>query len=381
MVPVSAARPVLIVAVTGRAIAVSAARGGFPVVVLDYFADRDTAAVARNARAVVAAGAWRFDRRALLRLAAELTPPRASAGLVYGAGFEGAPELLARLAAGRVLLGNPPEVVAHVRDPARIFPLFDRLEIPHPEVRSTPPEDPAGWLVKRAGGAGGAHIRPATSRWISRDCYFQRRTPGVPHSVLFLADGRRACIVGVNRQWTADARPDRPFLYGGAVGGVPLPPPLAAALPAHLDRLIAATGLVGLNGLDFLVEGERWSALEVNPRPTATLDLYDEDAPGGLFALHLEACRGVLPAASPRGVLHRAHAIVHASMPFEVSTEFSFPAGCRDLPVPGSRFAVGDPLCSLHAEGTSIAGALMQLAERRRALEAVLGTHAVPSLA
>jgi predicted ATP-grasp superfamily ATP-dependent carboligase len=377
----STSRPVLIVAVTGRAIAASAARGGFPVVVLDYFADRDTVAVAHEARAVVAAGAWRFDRRALLRLAAELVRPGASAGLVYGAGFEGAPELLARLAADRVLLGNPPEVVARVRDPAQIFPLFDRLGISHPEVRSTPPEDPAGWLVKRAGGAGGAHIRPATRRWIPRDGYFQRHTAGVPHSVLFLADGRRGCIVGVNRQWTADARPDRPFLYGGAVGGVLLPPSLAAALPAQLDQLIAATGLVGLNGLDFLVEDERWSALEVNPRPTATLDLYDEDVPAGLFALHVEACHGLLPAALPHGDRHRAHAVVHASIPFEVSAEFSFPVGCRDIPVPGSRFSVGDPLCSIHAEGASIAGALTQLAERRRSLETALRSHTVPSLA
>jgi predicted ATP-grasp superfamily ATP-dependent carboligase len=68
-------------------------------------------------------------------------------------------------------------------------------------------------------------------------------------------------------------------------------------------------------------------------------------------------------------------------MPFEVSAEFSFPAGCRDLPVPGSRFAVGDPLCSIHAEGASIADALTQLAERRRLLEAALRAHAVPLLA
>ena len=38
--------PMLVAGVTGRALAASAVRGGHPVVVLDYFADRDTCALA-----------------------------------------------------------------------------------------------------------------------------------------------------------------------------------------------------------------------------------------------------------------------------------------------------------------------------------------------
>ncbi len=61
--------PFLVVAVTGRALAASAARGGHRVAVLDCFADRDTRELAAGCRSVVSPRALRLDSRALLRAA------------------------------------------------------------------------------------------------------------------------------------------------------------------------------------------------------------------------------------------------------------------------------------------------------------------------
>jgi predicted ATP-grasp superfamily ATP-dependent carboligase len=361
----------LVVAVTGRALAASAARGGHRVVVLDLFADRDTRAVATACRPVVSARGLRFDRRVLLEAAATLAPAP-SAGLVYGSGFEGRTGLLARLARGRPLYGNPPEVVAAVRDPATVFPLLDRLGLPHPDVRLAPPPDPAGWLVKRPGSAGGAQVRHAGTHRAPPGAYFQRFEAGLTLSALFLADGRRACVLGINRQWTAPGRPDLPFLYGGAVGGVALPRAALREIKAGLDALVAATGLVGLNGLDFILRGDRWFALELNPRPTATVELYDPDYPRGLFDWHLRACRGELPAraATPRAV--RAHAILHAAGPTQADPGLAFPEWCRDVPLPGTRFAPGDPVCTVHAAAADADRALALLRRRYAAVEGAL---------
>jgi len=365
-------RPVyLVVAVTGRALAASAARGGHRVVVLDLFADRDTRAVATACLPVVSARGLRFDRRALLEAAAALAPAP-SAGLVYGSGFEGRIGLLARLARGRPLYGNPPEVVAAVRDPTTVFPLLDRLGLPHPDVRLAPPSDPAGWLVKRPGGAGGAHVCHAGTRRPPPGAYYQRFEAGQTFSALFLADGRRACVLGINRQWTAPARPGLPFLYGGAVGGIALPRPARREIEAGLDALVAMTGLVGLNGLDFVMRGDRWSVLELNPRPTATFELHDPDYPRGLFDWHLRACRGELPtrAATPRAV--RAHAVMHAAALTRPDPGFAFPEWCRDVPLPGTRFAPGDPVCTVHAAAADADRALALLRRRYAAVERAL---------
>lgn len=360
--------PFLIVAVTGRALAASAARGGHRAVVLDCFADRDTRGAVAACRAVVSTHGLRLDPRALLRAAQALAP---RSPLVYGSGFEGRTGLLGRLAAGRTLYGNRPEVVAAVRDPARFFPLLDRLGIMHPEIRRVRPAAAGGWLAKHPGGAGGARVRLAGSARIPAGAYYQRFESGATLSALFLADGERARVIGVNRQWTAPARAGLPFLYGGAVGGVRLPARVAREIRAGLDALVAATGLVGLNGLDFILQGTRWLVLELNPRPTATAELYDTDYPRGLFAWHLRACRGELPErpAVPRAV--RAHAVIHARVPW-VERGLAFPPWCRDLPVAGTRFAPGDPVCTVHASAPDARRALALLRRRRDALEGAL---------
>jgi len=363
--------PYLIVAVTGRALAASAARGGYRVAVLDCFADRDTRALASVSRSVASPSGPLFDARALLR-AADALGRQSSGGLVYGSGFEGRTGLLARLADGRPLHGNPPEVVAAVRDPAAFFPLLQGLGIGHPEVRLAPPVNTAGWLVKQPGGAGGAHVRYAGGSHSPGGAYFQRLEAGRTLSVLFLADGRRALPLGVNRQWTAPARPGIPFLYGGAVGGIRLPRRIVRQLRAGLDALVGASGLVGLNGLDFILRGDRWLVLELNPRPTATVELYDPDYPDGLFRWHLRACHGELPERAATSRATRAHAVLYASAPCGATAHLRFPGWCRDVPMPGARFEPGDPVCTVHASAADEAGAIALLRRRSDLMERAL---------
>lgn len=360
--------PFLVVAVTGRALAASAARAEHSVIVLDCFADRDTRRAASECRVVARAGTLRFEPRALLAAADQLAPGDRSAGLVYGAGFEGRSNLLARLSAGRLLLGNAPAVVAAVRDPQRFFSQLDRLGIHHPEVRFTRPTNPLGWLGKSPGGAGGAQVRLLAGGSRHRGSYYQRFEPGRTLSVLFLADGQRASIVGFNEQWTSPSRPGTPFLYGGAVGSIALSEDLKANIAARLDALVAATGVIGLNGLDFLLNGDTWSVLELNPRPTATIELYDPDYREGLFELHRRACLGSLPDAPVSHPVARAHAIVFAAAAWEVTADFSFPDWCRDIPSVGTRLAVGDPICTVYAEAAHPEGAVATVQSRSDAL-------------
>ncbi len=366
----------LIVAASGRALAASAARAGLPVVVLDCFADRDTRALARDSHTIQAPGTFRFDARVLLGAANRLAP---AAPLVYGSGFDGRTTLLARLAEGRRLLGNPPAVVAAVKSARRFFPLLDRLGIRHPEVRYAPPDYPGDWLVKRSGGAGGTHVRRAGTGRLSPGWYFQRFVPGDPCSALFLADGRRGFVIGFNRQWTASQAGGLSFTYAGAAGQLPLPPPLEADLRAKIDSLVSATGLVGLNGLDFLLTDGAWSALEVNPRPTATMELYDPDFPRGLLDLHIRAVQGELPEQPVPDGPARAHAIVLASEAWQVPSDFAFPEWCRDLPGDGVRFSTGDPVCTVHAVAATSDRAGAMARERKATLERSLQEAAMLS--
>jgi uncharacterized protein len=358
--------PLLLVSASGRALAQAAARAGTPVVVLDLFNDLDTRALAVASRGVAGRNG-KFDSRKLITAARELCPPENCAGLVYGSGFEGRTGLLERLSDGRTLFGNRPDTVAALKDPARFFALLDSLGIAHPEIRLEPPADVAGWLVKRAGGAGGSHVRQARSRHRARaHRYFQRFQPGRTLSATFVADGRRARVIGFNEQWTAGVRHCSPYCYGGAVSQPPLPPQTPRRIAALLDDLVQASGLVGLNGLDFILAGESPFVLEINPRPSASIDLYDSDTGSGMLALHLNACWGELPEI-PVVTVARAHAIVYAAVALRVPVGVEWPEWCTDLPEGGSVIPMGAPVCSVHAAAPTSADACdLALARRVR---------------
>jgi predicted ATP-grasp superfamily ATP-dependent carboligase len=370
----------LVVAHSARLLAQSAARARHPVCALDLFNDADTGRFALASEAVHARGgaAGGFDREDLLRRAARLCPPSRCLGLVYGAGFEDDTETLALLARGRELLGNRPELVAGLKDPAAFFGLLDRLAIPHPQTELSEPVDRRGWLYKRRGATGGAHVIDAAALSEAPGAgagYFQRREAGRSLSLLFLADGRGAEMIGISEQLTRRVGPHR-YAYAGAVGPIDVAAAVSRTLRDALQALVARTGLVGCNSLDFLLDGHRPAVLEINPRPSATMDLYDAEWPGGLFEAHLQACRGRLPSATRAGRPGRvrAHAIVYAGCGLRIAPGTAFPAWCSDIPRAGSGVPIDAPVCTVHADGADAPAALRQLTRRRRRAQRALAT-------
>ncbi|MEJ2432582.1 MAG: ATP-grasp domain-containing protein, partial [Pseudolabrys sp.] len=91
------------------------------------------------------------------------------------------------------------------------------------------------------------------------------------------ADGRRVMVLGFSAQWAAPL-PGRPFRYGGAVRPAPLANGVLRAMTAAIERLNAAVPLTGLASADFLVDGDAFHLLEVNPRPGASFDLFEHIA-------------------------------------------------------------------------------------------------------
>lgn len=349
----------LLAALSGRALALAAHRAGRSAFVLDLFGDSDMRSHAAGSRVVPGSLAHGFDEAALIAAAEEIAPAGRTPqyGIVYGSGLEDRPQLLAKLCRGRQLYGNTPETVSRTKDPRRFFGLLDRLGVPHPAVSFDPPADPAGWLVKRIGASGGSHVAPAGAGGAGgEDRYYQWRMPGRPIGVSFLADGSRARLIGFSEQWPWPGGHGRSFLFGGALQPASIDAAVAHAMPALLDSLVREIGLVGLNSLDMLVDGRDFSVIEINPRPGANLDIFDEGGERALFALHLRACDGQLPD-SFRPMSHAtAMAVVYAERPSRVPAELQWPDWVADRPAPGAAIETGVPICTvLAAAPTAVA--------------------------
>lgn len=379
------ARPVVIAALAGRALASAAHAASIPVVVLDVFGDMDMRACASDWGRVGNAQSG-IDRTVLLEAAARLCPPDRCSGLVYGAGFESCPDVLAELAENRDLLGNDPRVLERMGSPQCFFAMLEQLGIPYPAIRYRRPENTRGWLAKRAGASGGGHVRMAQQ--IANECgyYFQRKMQGRIMSVLFLANGREASIVGISEQWNAAVLKQRPYSYGGAVSDQEVSQRLRADVRYAINACVENAGLRGLNSMDLMVEGEGFQVLEINARPTATAELYESKRAENLFKLHIQACRGKLPPDRKPGRRKYAQLVVYAEQGLKVPRGFRWPHWCSDVPPAETRIGAGEPLCTLHASGTGPLELLGFLERRRRfvcrALNSELSKlHAVPCLA
>ena len=353
---------VLIAAPSGRALAQSARRGGYLPLVADYFADQDTAAAAHAVVHLEHGLVRGMEADSLIAAFARLSRSHQPIGVVCGGGFEDRPQLLSRLGQHWRLLGNDAPTVARVKDPGVFAALCRDCDIPHPDTILSPPVDATGWLAKRNGGAGGSHIVSASAHHPTDGFYFQRTVQGTPVSALFLADGRSARTLGFSAQWTSPTTQE-PFRYGGAVRPAALEPGIADALAAALQRLMQAIPLFGLNSADFLVDGNEFRLLEINPRPGATLDVF-EPAEGSLFALHVAACEGELSDTPLH--LHGAcaAAIVYADRDIIALPATQWPDWTADRSAPGTAFKAGEPLCTVKATAATAAAAKARVDER-----------------
>ncbi|NOS73856.1 MAG: ATP-grasp domain-containing protein, partial [Methyloglobulus sp.] len=265
--------------------------------------------------------------------------------VVYGCGFEQQPDSLKSMGDRLTLLGNQAGVFAKLHDKAAFFSLLNALAIPYPDVAfHNPGHDVTDLLIKPMHGQGGVGIRRCrTGEAAEPSTYWQKYQEGVPHSVLFLADGIRSQIIGFNRQWTTPLNDKDEFIFSGIINSTELSLEQKNQISDWVDKLVAELSLKGLNSLDFIQHGQTSYVLEINPRPPASMQLYDAD----LFARHIKACQGELLDYKPVQAGFTAYQIVYAQRDTLIPDGFEWPDGVMDMPNAGSIISTGQPICSM----------------------------------
>jgi uncharacterized protein len=354
----AACEPVLLVAVSARMLAELARADGVRVIAADRFGDLDLRAQTPGLSLHHDLGG-RGGMAALAAAAARLPAP----ALVYGAGLENRPDLVARLAAGRELLGTAPAALGRVRDPFALASALRTAGLAFPDTRppgaAPAPRHGRRWLRKPAQGGGGRGVRPWRGGTVPAGHIVQERIEGVACSAAAVAHGGRSVLLGVSEQLIG-----RPALGARAYAwcGNVVPPrlgagarvPLTAQAEAICARVAAAFDLRGVFGVDFVWDGERAWTVEVNPRPPASLEVLAAAGRTGIFAAHLAACAGTLPDRVPVPARAAGKAVVYARGDVSVGDTRPWPArGRRDVPHPGEAIAAGRPVCTLTATGVT----------------------------
>ncbi len=349
----------LVVAQSGRMLAVQLAAEGQQVLVIDCFADEDMQAVAKDFR-LVADLSLPSVKPAFEQLAGRY----GFSAVIYGSGLERYGETLAFLQRHARLLGNPVEVVRALQQTKDLFERLDRFAIAHPPVQFSPPSMAENWLFKPDRGEGGIGVRWAKETdFAGRTGYWQQFVDGRPMSALFLANGKQAQIVGVHQQLT-ECRDGQPFLFAGVVTVADFSAAHRRQIQRWLDRLVGDYGLVGLNSLDFVLADNEIRFLEINARPSASLQLY----PARLVSAHIAACLGKNQEVRYNSKICGGYKIVFARRAWQIPERFCWPEWVSDRPLAGTMIEAGQPLCSLSCVGVEPIQVFSELAVKERQL-------------
>lgn len=343
-------RAITIVGASARAAAFSAARAGFSVRAADVFADVDLRQVADAVQVE--------DYPAGLGLV--LAGPSSGPWMYTGA-VENYPELVASWQQQRPLWGNSAEVLTRVRSPQAVAAALRAAGLPAPDVSLSPDGLPRNdsWLCKSLRSAGGMRVaawngRRAASCW--QGCYFQQFIPGTACAAVYVAAAGSAALLGITRQligerWTGASE----FNYCGSWGPWPCTSEVSDAFRKIGNVLASTFGLIGLLGVDAVVNDDGVWAIEVNPRYTASIEVLERSCRFRAIDLHAAACLGGrLPQdSSTVDVVSSGKVVLYSSKALCIPTDSdaawlqpgrsTWPAWA-DIPAPGTAIAAGMPL-------------------------------------
>jgi predicted ATP-grasp superfamily ATP-dependent carboligase len=375
--------PVLVVGQNVRHIACSAARAGLEVFAADCYRDLDLEESVSKSSLLdcdpsipgdLTMSAEDLIRRVLDRESID--------ALVLGPGVE---EM--RVEGVRVL-NNPPEKISEVSDKLWLARWLER------EGFASVPTRPFGegmdctgctastefpLMVKPRKGAGGAENRLVTSKeglaGLKGDLIVQEMVAGTPASVSVIADGEEAVTISANEQligtsWLGGSG----FRYCGNISPLDLATddPTLAEMTEVAEEIAVGLGLLGSNGIDFIVTEAGPVILEVNPRFQGSLEAVEISTGMNLFRAHQLSFDGRLPRRPKlRGFGGRAIVFAKEDLKIEVDLR-SATKWVADVPRPGSFAKRGEPIISIKSFGKEREEALDLLRRRSSSIYGAL---------
>ncbi|OYP28285.1 ATP-grasp domain-containing protein [Rhodopirellula sp. MGV] len=136
---------------------------------------------------------------------------------------------------------------------------------------------PVGWLTKRRNSSGGIGVQIGIpGQPIPVGCFAQQRVTGQVFGASLVANFSHAHLAGVCRL-RKKRFPQRPFVFAGAIGPLPIQPAVADQLERIANAWLSQHPMTGPLNIDFVCDhiGSRITLLEINPRYSASMELIE----------------------------------------------------------------------------------------------------------
>jgi uncharacterized protein len=372
----------VIAGASARAAAFSALRAGLVPACIDLFADADL----RASCPVVRIPAERYPEdivAALDRLPA--------APWLYTGALENRPDIVRAISAGRLLWGCSPSAIEQVRSPGVLHDVLTQAGLRSPQVILPGERIPerGRWLVKPVASAAGFGIRETAGTAAVPECFYaQQFIEGANCSGLFVGQDFGADFLGATAQlsgteWLHAA----PFHYAGNIGPLELPYSTIEIFRKLGNVLAGHFGLRGIFGVDcILADGIPW-VLEVNPRYTASVEVWEYARRRSAIELHRQVfepkdhceIERLNPAVNAnkfvgKGIYYAREAVtIPQTRPWpapDLAEGAGYPIPAyADLPGIGEHIQKGHPVLTILVRGASVEECMNELKSRSAALD------------
>lgn len=361
----------LIIGASARAAVASARQSSWTIHAMDMFGDIDTRSHSNFHRL----NDYPYD---CLSLLSDIQP---DAICVTGA-MENHPRVLQTLTTRATLLAPAVDQIARMRDPSNLQSVLTKNNWQYPRTFSANeylPSDKTLWLEKPIASAAGQGIHAFDNTdlcSLETTRIVQERIPGRSISASFLMHPARTELLGCTEQLLGQRELyASEFQYCGSIGPLAIAPTINKKLLELGQFLQREYSLHGLIGVDLILHNKQLWLIEINPRYTASMELFESQFNRSMMQLHLDSF-SKHPATFTRvdhANTHFGKAVLFArettQIPIEFQSIWQAALNCpqptvADLPPIGAIVQAGHPLFTIFAHSKSTTETRAKLHQR-----------------
>lgn len=270
-------------------------------------------------------------------------------------------------------LGPVPDAMKLISDIHRVAETVVSNGFRFPTINFDPSCPPGSWIRKPMVSSGGLGVEWARQGFTrSPHEYFQPWIAGKTISAVFVTDARGTRVMGTTLQLPGRdlGLENRPFAYAGSIGPLQLEPEWESQVLDFGRKIGQAISLRGVWGADFVCRGDEVMVVDINPRLTASCDIYERAQPGKSIAgLHVRACRdpadcqgtGTTATGVPEDLvtgIGKAVVFSPHNHPIKINPQDhdyltdgyrrDRPPKVADIPMPGTIIPANGPICTIY---------------------------------
>lgn len=372
-----------IVGVNSRAAAASARKLGHSVHLVDYFSDLDVEAdyhYPMQSDPLKPDPQKEYTKEKLVDYAIKRLADKVDA--VIPTSEVGCSHLLLKkLEKHFIVLGNNSKKVEESKDWNHLKKVLDKIGVEYPKTEAAYSLRKIKWAAEEIGypvvvkGVGMKaelfnsenEINSVMLQIPEEGCLVQEKVEGEAVSASVISNGTEAQVLSVNKQLIGlNEFNANGFTYCGNI--VPFFSEYYKEIAEKAADLVESLGLVGSNGVDFLIGDESLIFMEVNTRLQDTLECVEKYLGVNLIHEHIKAIEGKLTE-KREGCGCFGKGILYAESDSLVEDIWLL-QDVGDIPHSGATIKASDPVCSIYASADSPEKVLSGLKEKAAKIRA-----------